>query len=212
MGVGETALVISSIIRKRDLSALWEWDPVAAPPRSVQRRLLAPTTTTTPHDQPQAERRERAGGNEQNPSSQEHRAVLELQLQFAMRRQDTGRVRILSRQLRSIDEHNEARAPIDVARARQQGELRVGDECFALGKLVEWEWYHAVLLHVRERTPSLQIKYIGTHEGETASLALPVPRIAYVPLEYVRLDKPEPSEEPVTAPITPCVRVREPCS
>ena len=39
MGIGQTVTTIASVARKRDLSALWELDPLAAPPRSVQEEL-----------------------------------------------------------------------------------------------------------------------------------------------------------------------------
>ena len=92
-------------------------------------------------------------------------------------------------------------------RAHARGELRVGDTCFALAKIVEWEWYSARLVAVRERTPQLQIEYLTTLDGDESRLALPVPRINNLPLEHVRVLAPEPSDGPVVPPTTPCVTV-----
>ena len=77
----------------------------------------------------------------------------------------------------------------------------------ALAKIVEWEWYRARLVNVRIRSPRLQIEYMATIEGDESQLALPVPRVNYVPLEHVRLDEPEQSDAPVVLPTTPCVTV-----
>ena len=38
--IGNTTMALSSLLRKRDLSLIWQLDPVAAPPRCVQKRLL----------------------------------------------------------------------------------------------------------------------------------------------------------------------------
>ena len=40
LGLGETVMAVSTMARKRDLSAIWELDPVAAPPKRVQRHLM----------------------------------------------------------------------------------------------------------------------------------------------------------------------------
>ena len=133
------------------------------------------------------------------------RSVLELQLKFAMREQDVDRVRLISRQLRSIEDSAESRA---TSRSQAASELlRVGDHCFALGRVVEWEWYRAKLIHVRRRSPPLQIEYLESLDGKSSRLALPVPTINHVPLEHVRLEVPEKSYEPITPPTRPCVTV-----
>ena len=92
-------------------------------------------------------------------------------------------------------------------RARARGELRVGDECFALAKIVEWEWYRARLVNVRAREPPLQVEYMATLEGEGSSLALPVPRVNHLPVQHVRISKPEPCDRPIVPPTTACVVV-----
>ena len=73
LGLGETVMTLSTVVRKRDLSAIWELDPVAAPPRKVQRQLMG---TIEGDEQP-------AGGVARNDDEQ--RSALELQLQLAMR-------------------------------------------------------------------------------------------------------------------------------
>ena len=134
----------------------------------------------------------------------EQRSVLELQLQFAMQRHDVNRVRSISRQLRILEEA----ARQDAAdRARTRGELRVGDECFALAKVVEWEWYRARLISVRAREPPLQVEYLATLEGDDSRLALPVPRVNHLPIEHVRILQPEPCDGPIVPPTTPSVIV-----
>ena len=90
---------------------------------------------------------------------------------------------------------------------RGNGELRVGDLCYVLAKIIQWEWYRARLVSVRARSPRLQIKYLATIDGDESELALPVPRVNYVPLEHVRLDKPEQSDAPTVLPTTPCITV-----
>ena len=191
-GLGETLMAMSTIARKRDLSVVWDLDPVAAPPQKVQRQLLG---TVERHEQAvQDEVR-----NNDEPSS-----VLKLQLQYAMQHHDVERVRTISRQLRVLEEAAQQEA---AERARARGELRVGDECFALAKIVEWEWYRARLVDVRAREPPLQIEYLATLEGDDTRLALPVPRTNRLPIEHVRILKPEPCEGPIVPPTTACVVV-----
>ena len=93
------------------------------------------------------------------------------------------------------------------ARARAHGELLIGHHCFALAKLVEWEWYCARLVRVRARQPQLQVEYLATLDGNTSPLALPVPRINHIPLEHVCLQRPAFSEGPVVPPVVPCIAV-----
>ena len=195
LGLGETVMAISSAVRKRDLSALWELDPVAAPPTKVQRELMS----TFEEDEQQLDQHAARDENE-------HCSILQIQLQYAMRQNDAERVREISRQLRLLQEAAQQEA---TACARARGELRVGDECFALAKVVEWEWYRARLLAVRERHPPLQIEYLATLQGDVSKLALPVPRVNHLPLEHVRILDPEPCVEPIAPPTTPCVTVPE---
>ena len=192
LGLGETVMAVSTMAQKRDLSAIWELDPVAAPPKKVQRQLMG------------AVEEDEQSARDEARDDLEQRSVLQLQLQFAMRQHDVERVRTISRQLRVLQEAAQQKA-MDHARAR--GELRVNDPCYALGKLVEWEWYHARLVSVRAREPPLQIEYLATLEGDNSRLALPVPRFNHLPIEHVRLLKPEPCDGPIMPPTTPCVVV-----
>jgi hypothetical protein len=192
LGLGKAVMAISTMARKRDLSAIWELDPVAAPPRKVQRQLMG---TIEGDEQP-------ARGEARDDAEQ--RSVLELQLQHAMRQHDVERVRTISRELRVLAEA----AQQEAARlARARGELRVGDECFALAKIVEWEWYRARLVHVRAREPQLQVEYMATLHGEGSRLALPMPRVNHLPIQHVRISKPEPCDGPIVPPTTACVVV-----
>ena len=192
LGLGETVMAVSTMARKRDLSAIWELDPVAAPPKRVQRQLMGAV-----------EEDEQPARDELREDEEQH-SVLELQLQFAMQQHDVDRVRSISRQLRVLEEA----ARQDAAeRARARGELRVGDECFAVARVVEWEWYRARLMSVRARDPPLQVEYLATLEGDDSRLALPVPRVNHVPIEHVRILKPEPCDGPIVPPTTPSVIV-----
>ena len=113
LGLGETVMAISTVARKRDLSAIWELDPVAAPPKRVQRQLMG----AVEEDEPPI--RDDVG------SGHEQRSVLELQLQYAMRQHDVERVRTISRQLRVLQEAAQQEA---MEHARARGILRVGDQ------------------------------------------------------------------------------------
>ena len=112
------------------------------------------------------------------------------------------RVRTISRQVRVLEEAAQQEA---AERARARGILRVGDQCFALAKVVEWEWYRARLVSVRAREPSLQVVYLATLEGDDSRLALPVPHVNHLPIEHVRILKPEPCDGPIVPPTTPSV-------
>ena len=191
LGLGETVMAISTVARKRDLSAFWEFDPVAAPPKRVQRQLMG----AEEGDEPPI--RDVRNGHEQ-------RSVLELRLQYAMRQHAVERVRTISRQLRVLEEAAQREA---TEHARACGILRVGDQCYALAKIMEWEWYRARLVDVRVRDPHLQIEYLSTLDGDVSALALPVPRVNHLPIEHVRLLEPEPCDEPIAPPTTPCVVV-----
>ena len=196
MGLSETAAALSLLARKRSLSTLWEVDSIAAPPKAVQRTLVGTAVNEYP---PPPAREENTG---EDP--REVRSILEVQLRFAMRRQDVERVRVISRQLRCLEESVKEEQD---AQARQRGELRVGDKCFVLAKVVEWEWYSARLLHVRSRHPPLQVEYLATLGGDVSPLALPVPRINHVPPEHVRIQTPVLGNDPIVPPTTPCVTV-----
>ena len=195
MGFGDAAVAVSSLARKRSLSALWEVDPIAAPPTAVQRTLMGTAASDSP---PPA--------NEEGPGEdpREVRSVLEVQLRFAMRRHDVEGVRCISRQLRCIEASVQEE---EEANARGRGELRAGDRCFALAKVVEWEWYHARLLHVRSRHPQLQVEYLASLDGNASPLALPVPRINHIPPEHVRIQTPADGNDPILPPTAPCVTV-----
>lgn len=196
LGLGDTVAAVSKLARKHSLSALWEVDPCAAPPKSVQRTLLGTAAS---------EDASAAPGSEEDASEdpQESHSVLEVQLKFAMRRHDLERVRVISRQLRclegSVQEEEEAHV--------KRGELRIGDKCFALAKVVEWEWYSARLLRVRSHHPRLQVEYLATLDGQVSQLALPVPRINHLPLEHVCIQRPIVGNGPIHPPTAPCVTV-----
>ena len=189
LDLGKTVMAISTMAQKRDLSALWELDPVAAPPKKVQRQLLGLEEDKQP-------------ARDEVRDDSEQCSVLKLQLQYAMRQHDVERVRIISRQLRILEAAAEQEA---AERAHARGELRVGDECFALAKIVEWEWYRARLVDVRAREPPLQIEYLATLEGDGSRLALPEPRVNHLPIEHVRISYPEPCDGPIVPPTTPSV-------
>ena len=197
LGLGDTVAAVSKLARKHSLSALWEVDPCAAPPKSVQRTLLGTASS---------EDASAAPGSEEDASEdpQESHSVLEVQLKFAMRRHDVERVRVISRQLRCLEGsvHEEEEAHV-----HKRGELRVGDKCFALAKVVEWEWYSARLLRVRSHHPRLQVEYLATLDGQVSQLALPVPRINHLPLEHVCIQRPIVGNGPIHPPTTPCVTV-----
>ena len=108
-------------------------------------------------------------------------------------------------------ELEDAKQQQELCRAQTNGELRVGDPCFVLGKIVEWEWYRARLIGIRTRYPTLRVEYLSTLEGDPSNLALPQPKVNHVPLEHVRLDAPEDCVDvPITPPNEPCVKVMEP--
>lgn len=93
-------------------------------------------------------------------------------------------------------------------RARTNRELRVGDCCYALAKMVEWEWYRARLIGVRNRNPSLKVEYLANLDGDSSRLALPQPLMNHVPVEHVRLSPPpQDAQTPVVPPSAPCVAV-----
>jgi hypothetical protein len=206
MGARDTARMVTTLLHKRDLGAVWEVDPVAAPPRYVQQRILgtpeAPDRPVALLPRPDDERHVGA-----DPASfEERRSVLELQLRFAMERRDVERSRQISRELRSLSEQKDE---AELACARARNELHVGHTCYALGKLVEWQWYRARLVQVRTRWPPLRIEYVSTMEGDASRLALPAPHVNFLPLEHVRLDAPEPDDDPVLVPQVACVLVPE---
>lgn len=199
MGIGQTVTTIASVARKRDLSALWELDPLAAPPRSVQEELRGKSIAAELKPQ------ESQLGSEAMDDAYEERSILELQLKYAMRRHDMERVRAISREMRLLEDTRQQQA---LHLAKANGDLRVGDPCFVLAKMVEWEWYQARLIGVRSRYPTLRVEYLSDLEGNSTSLALPQPRINHVPIEHVRLDPPEHCAGlPIVPPSTACVNV-----
>ena len=194
--IGNTTMALSSLLRKRDLSLIWQLDPVAAPPRCVQKRLLG----TAIDERSRVRAQGRPAHGSEYEASDEALSVLQLQLQFAMRRHDVEHVRAISRELRYLEESECKSEP---AHTRVNDELHVGDPCYVLAKIVEWEWYRARIVNVRTRSPRLQVEYLATVDGDESRLALPVPRINYVPLEHVRLDEPEQSDTPIVLPTRP---------
>ncbi len=202
MGIGQTVTTIASMARKRDLTAIWELDPLAAPPRSVQEELRGTPVAAGPEPQ------KSQLGDEATNDAYEERSILELQLKYAMRRNDMERVRAISRELRLLEDDRQQQA---LNHAKANGELRVGDPCFVLAKLVEWEWYQARLIGVRSRYPTLRVEYLSDLEGNSTSLALPQPRINHVPIEHVCLQPPEHGGGlPIVPPSTACVKVIDP--
>ena len=127
----------------------------------------------------------------------ERYSILRMQLKFAMRKHEVERVRVISRELKAIEHEHR----------KERHELGVGDDCFALAKVVEWEWYRARLVNVRSREPRLKIEYLATLNGDASRLALPEPRINCLPLEYVRISEPLPCDEPIEPPTATCVTV-----
>ena len=107
------------------------------------------------------------------------------------------RVRAISRELNAIE----------CELRKERGELGVGDDCFALAKVVEWEWYRARLLDVRSREPRLKIEYLATLSGDASRLALPEPRINFLPLQHVRISEPLPCDEAIEPPATSSVQL-----
>lgn len=206
-GISDSIAAVASCLGKRDLSTLWDLDPVAAPPQSVRRCLERPVEVPCDEGAEVASTGRRDATDTCSDDLREQRAVLEVQLRFAMRARDEGRVCHIARQLRAIDEHNALHA---LNQSRMRGELRVGDPCYALGKVVEWEWYHARLMETRTRSPQLRIEYVATlDDANSNALALPVPRKNFVPLTHVRLDRPTPGsdDEVIRPPAHPCVCV-----
>lgn len=191
---------IASMVRKRDITAFWELDPLAAPPKSMQNQLRGALVAEPDlHEE---------DGEESTDDALEQISILEIQLRYAMRRNETDRVRAISRELRELED---AKQQQELCRAQTNGELRVGDPCFVLGKIVEWEWYRARLIGIRTRYPTLRVEYLSTLEGDPSNLALPQPKVNHVPLEHVRLDAPEDCVDvPITPPNEPCVKVIEP--
>ena len=185
LGLGQTAIAITRVIRKRDLGSLWELDPVAAPPKRVQRHLLGTVEQAVPST------------SQDSMRDNERYSILRMQLKFAMRKHEVERVRVISRELKAIEHEHR----------KERHELGVGDDCFALAKVVEWEWYRARLVNVRSREPRLKIEYLATLNGDASRLALPEPRINFLPVEHVRISEPLPCDEPIEPPTATCVTV-----
>ena len=72
LGLGQTAIAITRVIRKRDLGSLWELDPVAAPPKRVQRHLLGTVEQAVPST------------SQDSMRDNERYSILRMQLKFAM--------------------------------------------------------------------------------------------------------------------------------
>ena len=86
----------------------------------------------------------------------------------------------------------------EASRAAVEAELytgghSIGSRVFAKGLAPsgEREWFVSKVVGHRSRFPPIVIEYMATHpEGETSSLALPVPRRAYVSASHVCVDSP----------------------
>ena len=68
VGFGKTVMIISQMARKRDLKTIWELDPIAAPPKKLQRQLVGSHEV-------------HAEARDKGTDGDEQRAILELQLQ-----------------------------------------------------------------------------------------------------------------------------------
>ena len=134
LGLGQTAIAITRVIRKRDLGSLWELDPGAAPTKRVQRHLLGTVEQAVPST------------SQDTMRDNERYSILRMQLKFAMRKHEVERVRVISRELKAIEHEHR----------KERHELGVGDDYFALAKVVEWEWYLS-LIHISEPTRLLSI-------------------------------------------------------
>ena len=75
--------------------------------------------------------------------------------------------------------------------------LQIGDDCYAMGKVIESNWFRAKLLGARARSPSLRVEYMATLDGQTVGFLLPSSRKDYVRVDQLRRDKPEVVEPPV---------------
>jgi len=102
-GVAGAVYAVTRGLRKRDLSAIWDFDPVAAPPRAVQNQLR----DGEPEEGGRRVQRQRSSERPDNDLDDE-RDVLEARLQRAMRANDVHTVRSVSRE---IDELNSKKAP-----------------------------------------------------------------------------------------------------
>ena len=74
--------------------------------------------------------------------------------------------------------------------------LAIGDLCYAKGKVVEQQWFHAKVLGTRARSPSVRVEFLSTLSGKTLDLMLPSMRKDFVKIEDVRRVLPVPSAPP----------------
>ena len=83
LGSRQTAIAITRVIRKRDLGSLWELDPVAAPPKRVQRHLLGTVEQAVPST------------SQDSMRDNERYSILRMQPKF-VRKHEVERVRVIS--------------------------------------------------------------------------------------------------------------------
>lgn len=125
MGVGSAAAAVYGItraFRKRDLGALWAFDPRAAPPMSVQRQLRVGSDSDDDSDgEPPPKLRRRT-----IREATHMRDELEEEMRRAMRSNDMARVQRLSRRLDDMDSESRA-VPSDRARRERAGLQRSRD-------------------------------------------------------------------------------------
>jgi hypothetical protein len=87
--------------------------------------------------------------------------------------------------------------------------LRVGDECYARGRIVDIKWFKARVLALRSKSPPIRVEYLETFDGDKAPLLLPEPRKAFVHEGDVSCQKPDQAAcaetfaGPATAPASP---------
>ena len=73
------------------------------------------------------------------------------------------------------------------------GDFSVGRRCFARGQGGDGEqaWFVSEVVAHRERYPPIEVKFLATHpDGDTSALALPVPRLAFLPASALQLEEP----------------------
>ncbi len=115
MGVGSAAAAVYGLtraLRKQDFSALWMFDPHAAPPPTIQRQLGMGVDSDD--GGPPRRRRRRDEFDEEQEE-------LEAKMQRAMRSNDMNRVQELSRHLDDLDADHRDRACNAEAGAHMRG-------------------------------------------------------------------------------------------
>ena len=76
------------------------------------------------------------------------------------------------------------------------GDHAIGSHVFVTGVAATGKgWFEAEILAHRARYPPIQVKYVADLQGETSTLMLPSPLVAFVPLAQLRSDKPSPPQK-----------------